>query len=513
LSKIQSSQEKLAQRINKEYMRIAEKLGLGYDYMGLEQIGPFSGGSFGRLNHKFTSRYAPDIFTDTNIITFTSHGLAKAMVSESLKCFCAVYVEKPAPCTIYVKQIRDGFRKKPIWVPFHRSVKASEVYKNRMSWNGLLEALNNDDALAGYMNKMETETNIHGIDQHLSVGRGKSFPVCVNDADNNHGTRCMIVPVGDRTFVASQHVNDNPRNIEPALQAVKRIAEIIHQYNYQQFTTGEVISDYAKDLMELMGKKRKTKPTSAASKPQAVASGKKCPQCGYINLEKNKFCGECGASLKLKKGVCPKCGTENPPENKFCGECGTPLSEFQQEIPKSRQTPPPPPPPTKPSSPGVNVSDPLEQLITGIKGGADVQWTIRYKTTKQEYEGKLWNIAHKGYFVRNDNLMAVAEKINQQNHYLLFPNIRYVKTPNDKTLTGGFMNFAMTFNNKAPEPFRKKNVQVLLLPRDENPAEASVRMLASTDKEMTPDRFSVMLDVLVNNPGGVKEFYLWGIQD
>src|SRR5205823_300082 len=37
-----------------------------------------------------------------------------------------------------------------------------------------------------------------------------------------------------------------------------------------------------------------------------------------------KFCGECGAPLKLK---CSSCGFENAPWIKFCGDCGQRLGE------------------------------------------------------------------------------------------------------------------------------------------------------------------------------------------
>ena len=75
------------------------------------------------------------------------------------------------------------------------------------------------------------------------------------------------------------------------------------------------------------------------------------------------------------------------------------------------------------------------------------------------------------------------------------------------------MNFAAGFNENAQEPFKNQFIQVLLLPKDDNAPETSVRMLASNEKEMTPDRFSAMIDILVNNPARVDEFYLWGIQE
>jgi len=476
LSRQTDSMDKLAQRVNNEYMRIGQKHGFGVQYMGLENIGPFTGGTFGRLNHVFTSNKSPDIYSDTNFITFTAHGLAAAVLSEPLKCYCAVLVEKPVPASIYVKRIRDGFRKKPIWVPYNKTTKASDVYKNRMNWNSLVDALNNDSHLGKLMGKLRTETNVNGIDQNLNVGRRASFPVKVNDEENNHGTSCMIIPMGNRTLIASQHATQDPKDIEPALQAVRRIAQIVDQYNYQTPTTGPMISDYAEDILKKM---QKTAPPPAPAPVPAPT----------------------------QKGVtCPKCGFNNPEDNKFCGECGAPLSESPKEAPVATSTPLPPPPPPKPI-------DPVEQLISEIEGGTDAQWTIRYKTTEQEYEGKLWNIANKGYFVRHDDLMKVAERINNYPHYQLFPNIKYVKSPNDKTLTGGFMNFATGFNESAQEPFKDQFVQVLLLPRDDNPAETSVRMLASNNKEMNPDLFAVMLDVLMNHPARVNEFYLWGIQD
>ena len=50
----------------------------------------------------------------------------------------------------------------------------------------------------------------------------------------------------------------------------------------------------------------------------------RCPACGFENASGIKFCGECGASLKIK---CSSCGFENAPAIKFCGECGKPLGE------------------------------------------------------------------------------------------------------------------------------------------------------------------------------------------
>jgi class 3 adenylate cyclase len=50
----------------------------------------------------------------------------------------------------------------------------------------------------------------------------------------------------------------------------------------------------------------------------------KCPKCGFDNIDKAKFCNECGQNLELK---CPGCGVTNPPGSKFCNDCGYNLTQ------------------------------------------------------------------------------------------------------------------------------------------------------------------------------------------
>ncbi len=61
----------------------------------------------------------------------------------------------------------------------------------------------------------------------------------------------------------------------------------------------------------------------------------RCPACAFENASGMKFCGECGAALKLR---CAGCGFENAGGMKFCGECGKPLSEASKP---GRPTPDP----------------------------------------------------------------------------------------------------------------------------------------------------------------------------
>ena len=152
-----------------------------------------------------------------------------------------------------------------------------------------------------------------------------------------------------------------------------------------------------------------------------------------------------------------------------------------------------------------------EQLIAKIEGGKDAQWTIRYHTPEQEYEGKLWNIANEGYYTDMDKLVELGEKVEETPHYRLFKNIKYVQAPNGETLKGDFMNLAAFFNNFAIDSLKSKKVQALLLLGDT--AENGVRLIASNDKEMDSDMLDTIIDVLMNKHGHVIEFYLWGMQE
>jgi len=57
----------------------------------------------------------------------------------------------------------------------------------------------------------------------------------------------------------------------------------------------------------------------------------KCPDCGFENLDKAKFCNECGYKIEIS---CSNCGTLNPPGSKFCYECGHNLTQPLEPAPK-----------------------------------------------------------------------------------------------------------------------------------------------------------------------------------
>jgi len=52
----------------------------------------------------------------------------------------------------------------------------------------------------------------------------------------------------------------------------------------------------------------------------------KCPKCGTVNPQSNKFCASCGAKMVVATVPCPKCKAQVPEGTKFCPECGGPMA-------------------------------------------------------------------------------------------------------------------------------------------------------------------------------------------
>lgn len=65
-----------------------------------------------------------------------------------------------------------------------------------------------------------------------------------------------------------------------------------------------------------------SKPTRAADAP--AAAGWTCPNCGAVQPEEVRFCGNCG-SPKPAPRLCPGCGKVCQPNEVFCADCGTRL--------------------------------------------------------------------------------------------------------------------------------------------------------------------------------------------
>jgi len=511
VSKLSKTQDKFRKRFNEGYAKVGRKNGFTVQEGVYENLELFKGGSFDRMNHVFTSGVMT-IHVHTNALMYTAHGLMKSVVNEPLKCYCGVLIDKPVPATLYVKQIRDGIRKKQTWIPFHKDVRAAEVYKGRMNWNSLLDELNGDKELRSQLGKINVENEINGIGQDLSVGRYSSLPVKVSDQDDNHNTVAQIIPMGDSTLIVTQHVNEKPQDIEPALKTIKRIYQIFDGYNYGTPTKGVRFRDWPDEILE---KIEAARPKTAAPEPvpappsmpprtlpvRPSETGQAlnvCQNCGASNPGAQKFCGDCGSPLEPPRPVCSKCGAENPPGHKFCGECGNSLESTGA--------------PETPQPPGVSpdMNDPIEPEIAKIRGGRSVEWKMRFQTEKSEYEAKAWNLANEYMFLDYEYIRGLGKLIGANDHYQIFSVIKYVTAPTGQKMTGGWMDLVTFFKSNAPPNLRNRKIQVLIFPREVEQVTTHVRLIASTEQNMDLSTFREILDVVANKPDQVESFYIYG---
>jgi hypothetical protein len=92
-----------------------------------------------------------------------------------------------------------------------------------------------------------------------------------------------------------------------------------------------------------------------------------CPTCNQSNAAGVRFCGHCGARLRL---VCPSCGFEDPAGFRFCGECGTSLEPaFAENAPvvfaKSAPSSAPTPAPNRAADEAANMKAALDAFTAG----------------------------------------------------------------------------------------------------------------------------------------------------
>src|SRR5262245_19802672 len=132
----------------------------------------------------------------------------------------------------------------------------------------------------------------------------------------------------------------------------------------------------------------------------------RCSACGFENASGIKFCGECGASLKLK---CASCGFENAPAIKFCGECGKPLAAASKE-------------PTQPDPRSYTPKHLAEKILTSRSAleGERKQVTVLFADVTgsmniaEKVDPEEWHKVMDGFFrVLSDGVHRFEGTINQ----------------------------------------------------------------------------------------------------
>jgi class 3 adenylate cyclase/predicted ATPase len=119
----------------------------------------------------------------------------------------------------------------------------------------------------------------------------------------------------------------------------------------------------------------------------------KCSQCGFENIDKAKFCNECGRELEL---LCPQCENANPPGSKFCNECGQDLTQPSKPVPRDL-------------SPDEKVAKIQRYLPQGL--------AEKILAQRDKIEGERKNVTV--MFCDLEGFTAVSEKLGPEDTYAL----------------------------------------------------------------------------------------------
>ncbi|MBX5329356.1 hypothetical protein HM003_08435 [Candidatus Bathyarchaeota archaeon A05DMB-5] len=171
-----------------------------------------------------------------------------------IQCFCGTMANRPIPTSMFVKKVKVGlFKEKLSFLPFvpMSAFSAKEVYKEKFSWNPLIERLNQDNYLLDLIKELPTRTGVatsSKITEYFTI----------NDEDKNYETLCQVIPLGNDTFISTRHMfgyggeRAQRWGIERAVKAISRIRELILEYGCDQPTTGQFPEQWATAIAALL---------------------------------------------------------------------------------------------------------------------------------------------------------------------------------------------------------------------------------------------------------------------
>lgn len=347
MEKIDESRAKAIDKINKEYNRYLRKIANTPIEFKTQKIGEFQSGhgpgSMDSITHLIETKSGEKIASLTVILHYTAYGLVNRVDWEGLTCYCGTLVDKPVPASMLLKNVKEGLRTKPYFLPYveMKVFSARNLLKTRTEWNPLLDEFNSDDTLRSLLKKLPTEKIIYGIDDRYQAGRNKIWNNRLDDADDNYNTMCQIIPHGNKTFVVMRHVFEDPRHIEHAVKAIIRIKNHVANFDYSKFSIGRAPQQWANDVIDMvnhyMDVTEKESPeatetelplNSVIEEAEPVEEARPiCPRCGAQTSLEMRYCGECGFNLSsnIEISNCPSCGAPTHPGMKYCGRCGASL--------------------------------------------------------------------------------------------------------------------------------------------------------------------------------------------
>jgi ribosomal protein S27AE len=350
VSTFETSRAKSVDKINKDYNSVLRRIAHTPIEFETRRINDFHSGigpgSMDGITHFIETNDGGKIASLTILLHYTAYGLARPIVWEGMTCYCGSFVNKTIPVSIIVKNVKEGLRKKPYFLPYVEMpiFSAKDVLRKKAEWNRLIDDLNGDESLRSLLKKLPTEKTIHGIDERYQAGRDKIWSYKLDDLDDNYNTLCQIISLGNRTLIATRHMVEDPRRIEQAVKAIIRIREHVLNFGYNKLRIGKIPQQWANDVIELVKRyasppetlvtdlypksETKLEPFVHKAEQVGVESQQICPRCGAETSPEMRYCGECGFNLSSIAGVstCPRCGAGVHSRMNFCGRCGVPLA-------------------------------------------------------------------------------------------------------------------------------------------------------------------------------------------
>jgi ribosomal protein L40E len=495
-----TSRDRCIQALSDGYAKGLEGLLSGpltYEY---GRISEFKGGGFYGITHTIPLQGGVNLYAYTAVMEFTAHGQAGTIRHEPMKCYMGAMVPSTAPGSIYVKEIRGFLSKDMVWLPYNKQMKAPEVQMRKAGWSPLVDALNKDKALRELVKKTPDAKTIRGIDPNLKADAFAKFEVTVGDEEENHNTRCQVVPMGDRTLVATQHVVSAPEDIKYPVQVILRVAEKLRSQSGVEPQEGPVIQDWAEQIIKIIAQADTSTPapkppTPAAPQvkpqpeaPKPVAQGNTCRVCGYVNPPDNTYCGKCGSKMEPVLRTCPACGHLNPPANDFCGKCGKPLaSQVAAQQPQA-------------------ATERASGVAAQPETGRRARWLVRLIQGGAAQDVYVWNLWEELWISPQATFQRLLEAVQANSHYKWVKALRSVYDPTGRSSSGGYMHLAVAFNAQAPASLAAKRVQLLAVRQGKG---GGFRVVGSDDQGLTKEQYEAVFEVAISRPDAVDELTLY----
>jgi len=495
-----TSRDRCIQALSDGYAKGLEGLLSGPLTHEYGRISEFKGGGFYGITHTIPLQGGVTLYSYTAVMEFTAHGQAGTIRHEPMKCYMGVMAPSPAPGSIYVKEIRGFLSKGLVWLPYNKQMKAPEVQMRKAGWSPLVDALNRDKALRELVRRVPDAKTIRGIDPNLKADAFARFEVTVGDEEENHNTRCQVVPMGDRTLVATQHVVSAPQDIKWPVQVILRVAEKLRGQSGVKPSEGPVIQDWAEQIIKIMSQadtstpaQKPHAPAVAQAQPQPetpkpVAQGNTCRVCGYVNPPDNTYCGKCGSKMEPAMRACPACGHRNPQASTKCGKCGKPLASQVAT--------------TQPQAAPEKVEAPAAQPEVGRRA----RWMVRLSQGGAAQDVYVWNLWDELWILPQATFQRLLEAVQANSHYRWVKALSSVYAPTGRSSSGGYMYLAVAFNAQAPGSLAARRVQLLAVRQGGG---GGFRAVGSDDEGLTREQYEAVFEVAVARPEAVDELTLY----